>query len=267
MARIPTLKPQLRAINLRTVAPPQKVKDAYYDTPQHREWSAAVVARAGGACQECGRTGTRLFADHIVELQDGGKPDDLSNGQALCGSCHTRKTGLERRTRIGKAASWHPDWLQPATVPTTLVCGPPASGKNSYIAQHASRDDEVIDLDVIGAKLAGTTLHTWPKSVLDDALRLRNRRIAQLSYPSARRKWPAAWVIVSEPLAEKRAWWDRVLKPASIVVLLTPEDECWRRVGADPERAATRAEVSEAIARWWQRYTPYRRDQAIIWAA
>ena len=36
--------------------------------------------------------GTRLFADHIVELRDGGNPFELANGQALCGSCHTIKT-------------------------------------------------------------------------------------------------------------------------------------------------------------------------------
>ena len=40
-----------------------------------------------------------MFADHIVELKDGGAPYDLNNGQCLCGSCHTRKTVAERVRR------------------------------------------------------------------------------------------------------------------------------------------------------------------------
>jgi len=51
-----------------------------------------VIARAGHCCERCGRSGVRLFADHITELRDGGNPLELANGQALCGSCHTIKT-------------------------------------------------------------------------------------------------------------------------------------------------------------------------------
>lgn len=99
MARIRTLQPVLRAVSTAAAAPPPKVKDPHYYRPEHREWSRAVVARAGHACQGCGRTGTRLFADHIIELQDGGAPFDAANGQALCGSCHTRKTAAARAAR------------------------------------------------------------------------------------------------------------------------------------------------------------------------
>lgn len=74
----------------------------HYQTNDHREWSRIVIARARGMCQRpgCGRVGVRLFADHIIELKDGGKPFDLSNGQALCGSCHTTKTARARAERM-----------------------------------------------------------------------------------------------------------------------------------------------------------------------
>lgn len=42
----------------------------------------------------------RLFADHIVELKDGGAPFDVANGQALCGAHHTLKTAAERQKRM-----------------------------------------------------------------------------------------------------------------------------------------------------------------------
>lgn len=95
-----TVGARLRPAAQRLAVPP-KVVDPHYQSDEHKAWRAAVIRRAGGRCQApgCGRTGERLFADHIVELKDGGAPFDLSNGQALCGGCHTAKTARARKAR------------------------------------------------------------------------------------------------------------------------------------------------------------------------
>ena len=79
---------------------PDKVADPHYLTPAHRAWRAAVITAAAHRCQTCGRTNTRLFADHIRELQDGGAALDPANGQALCGRCHALKTANARARRM-----------------------------------------------------------------------------------------------------------------------------------------------------------------------
>lgn len=99
MARLPAQRPRLGALDTRTARAMPKQAAAHYLTPEHRAWRTAVLARAGGCCQACARSGVRLFADHVVEMQDGGAPLDLSNGQALCGACHTRKTAAARAAR------------------------------------------------------------------------------------------------------------------------------------------------------------------------
>ena len=104
MARLATIQPRLRTLDQRPAQEPPKVADSHYGTPEHRQWRAAVIARAGGRCQdpECqtpNRTVIRLFADHIVELRDGGAATDVRNGMARCGSCHTLKTNAERAKR------------------------------------------------------------------------------------------------------------------------------------------------------------------------
>jgi len=43
-----------------------------------------------------------LFADHVIEIQDGGALLDQGNLEALCGSCHTAKTASEREKRMAK---------------------------------------------------------------------------------------------------------------------------------------------------------------------
>ena len=100
-AKLSFVAPRLSTLDTRTAQPPPKVADPELLTPEHRRWRAEVIRRAGGMCQGkgCGRTGVRLFADHIVERQDGGARLDPANGQAMCQSCHGKKTVRERAKR------------------------------------------------------------------------------------------------------------------------------------------------------------------------
>jgi 5-methylcytosine-specific restriction protein A len=96
------LKPSIPTLSGRTVAVEPIASDPIYRTAKHSSWSQEILKNAGYRCERCGRTSreTRLIADHIVELKDGG---DYSpgNGMALCGSCHTRKTNQAKRLRYG----------------------------------------------------------------------------------------------------------------------------------------------------------------------
>lgn len=93
---------RLADTSIARVAP--KVAAPIYSTPEYERWRAAVIKRANGRCQDAhcrkvDRRASRLFADHVVELKDGGAPFDVNNGLARCGSCHTRKTAAARAAR------------------------------------------------------------------------------------------------------------------------------------------------------------------------
>ncbi|WP_271180680.1 HNH endonuclease signature motif containing protein [Ancylobacter defluvii] len=83
-----------------------KQVDAHYETPEHRAWAKAVVARAGGRCQWEGCTRAapahRMIADHIVEIKDGGAKLDLANGQCLCVQHNTLKGTQARAARMAR---------------------------------------------------------------------------------------------------------------------------------------------------------------------
>jgi len=75
-----------------------------YSTPEYAEWRAAVVTRDGGRCVDPNcrgphYPGQRVYADHIVEVKDGGAAFDISNGITRCASSHTFKTNRERAKR------------------------------------------------------------------------------------------------------------------------------------------------------------------------
>lgn len=99
--RLPSIRSPIGRLTGRTVELPPKQRADHYATPEHLAWRRAIIARAGGMCERCGRANVRLFADHVRELRDGGDPLDLANGQALCGRCHTEKTNTARANRYG----------------------------------------------------------------------------------------------------------------------------------------------------------------------
>lgn len=104
---IPIAKLGIKTSSFRALKPPAKRADSIYQSPEHKAWRKGVIDRAGARCEaidgdkRCPKTAPehRLFADHIIELKDGGRPFDLSNGQCLCGSHHTSKTAAARAAR------------------------------------------------------------------------------------------------------------------------------------------------------------------------
>jgi hypothetical protein len=111
MARLGLMGHRVATLDTRRVQPPPKTVAPLYQTPEYREWQGKVIARAGGRCEavdngkRCWKAQprNRMFADHVIEVTDGGAPFDVSNGQCLCGSHHTAKTARARAARHGAA--------------------------------------------------------------------------------------------------------------------------------------------------------------------
>ncbi|GEN61698.1 HNH endonuclease signature motif containing protein [Acetobacter nitrogenifigens] len=98
-ARLRCVGALVRSIDTRIAVPPPKRADAFYLSKPWRDLMRRLIEKRGRSCEKCGRTGTRLFGDHVHELKDGGAPLDPSNVQLLCGSCHTTKTARARAIR------------------------------------------------------------------------------------------------------------------------------------------------------------------------
>lgn len=53
-------------------------------------------------CAEFNIVTPATVVDHIIEISDGGKADDINNLQSLCRACHNRKTAKEAVKRRKK---------------------------------------------------------------------------------------------------------------------------------------------------------------------
>ena len=226
-------------------------------------WKAArreVLLRDGYQCQACGAVvhGKAAHVDHIVPKSKGGS-DLASNLQVLCRECHSKKTVREQNGEA-RPEKWtlHPKWMPRACIPVTLVCGPPASGKSTYVEQHKGERDLVIDLDVIASEMAGTTLHAWGIKWLGAAVRKRNEVLANLHKEDAK-CYPMAWLIAAEPEAENRQWWVDKLGVSRVVVVETGAAKCEARMMTDEERSSR---CGGALT-WWKNYTPRIGDEVV----
>jgi len=102
-------RPLARTLNSGVLRPQLKQADPIYRAQQYEAWRKAVVSRAHNRCEavdngrRCSKASPahRMFADHVIELSDGGAPFDPSNGQCLCGAHHTVKTLMIRAKRWG----------------------------------------------------------------------------------------------------------------------------------------------------------------------
>jgi hypothetical protein len=105
-----TLCPRLGTLYTRTERPPARnwedrkasePRQGFYQSPEWRALRDRVTRQRGKRYEDCGRTGTRIYCDHVVELQDGGAGLDETNIRLRYGSCHTRKTADARARRFG----------------------------------------------------------------------------------------------------------------------------------------------------------------------
>lgn len=116
----------------------------------------------------------------------------------------------------------------------------------------------VIDLDVIASEMAGTTLHAWGIKWLGGAVRKRNKILANLHKPEAKRH-SMAWLIATEPKAEDRQWWVDKLGVSHVVVVETDAATCEARMVTDAERSSR----CGAASSWWTNYTRRPGDECV----
>jgi 5-methylcytosine-specific restriction endonuclease McrA len=228
----------------------------WYKTARWQKLRLMVLARDGYVCH---RTGVALIGkhpapnspvvDHIVPHEgDEALFWSPANLQSVSKEYHDGvKKAFERRH---DRAALYPEWLKPSLIPLTIVCGPPCSGKSTYVRDRAGDSDMIIDLDMIAHEISGEPLHGWSRDRwLNAAIFRRNDLLGDLSRPG---RSSAAWFIVGAEKSRHRQWWQDKLAPMSVIVLETSEPDCIDRAKSDDSRIDKT--TADAIVRWWFNY-------------
>jgi 5-methylcytosine-specific restriction protein A len=213
------------------------------------EWdhSRDIFISENPLCAECKKQGRLVQAKEVDHITPHRGDDELfwdqANWQSLCSTCHKQKTARENGG-IGTSVKA----VRPNT-PVTVVCGPPAAGKTTYVMQRMKRGDLVIDLDRIFHALTGLPLYDNPKQLLPFVAECRDAILARLLRPHHLRH---VWIITSSPKASVR---EQLTKQygATVLMLVPSEADCIKRSNQDSQRIDKKSSEN-LIREWFQQF-------------
>jgi 5-methylcytosine-specific restriction protein A len=141
-----------------------------------------------------------------------------------------------------------PELLPKPTCKVWLICGPPASGKSTYVRANAGKGDIVIDMDAIARE------YGMGRERLSEATAIllldRNERLAALATEPPT---TTAWVIMGGASQELRQWWCSALGVESecMILLVPPQEELYRRIMGDSDRRSVQHLHRSLVDKWF----------------
>lgn len=220
-----------------------------------KEWKKVrwnALARNNFLCQRCfkmNRIKSAELVHHITTIKlDWERRLDINNLEPLCNECHKVIHDIE----------FYPEYLQPSLIPITTICGPPGSGKSTYVNNVKGSNDLVIDLDVIISELNGQPLYVDREKWFDTAIYIRNKILYQLSIS---KKYDKCWFILSGSRLKDREFFKDKLKVKDVIVFEVEPSECLRRIKADSRRVGMTGYFNDIVKSWWKSYERNETDK------
>lgn len=141
-----------------------------------------------------------------------------------------------------------------------VVCGPPGSGKTTWVRERMRWGDVVVDVDALFAAVTGLPWYEKPDALVPLVLELAESAVAWMRTNSDR--YVNGFVITGGATRRERERWASRVVVAELVMLAVPPDECLRRIAADPRRGTGTVEGwREIVERWWREYERVTNDE------
>lgn len=135
----------------------------------------------------------------------------------------------------------------------TIVCGPPGSGKTTWVAKQMHWGDLVLDIDRMYEAICMQPMYEKPINLLPVILAMRDAVVAQLQRPN---RVPQAFVITTTTRHDEIAAMANKLN-ARVVVMNTPSVTCMQRVAEDKRRGAKLSQWQSLIEKWFRDWRDY----------
>ena len=208
-----------------------------------RDWGAYArgYRNENKYCVDCLKENKYVGSEEVDHIIPPDGPDDPlfwdpENHQALCKSCHSRKTAREDGGFRGKNGV------------RVIVCGPPGSGKTTYVKDHRREGDLILDLDALVAALSMLPQHHKPKALVQYGIAARDAVLELLSQQPGQ----GAWIITgTSSYSTITDLCNRF--GAKSVILKTDPSECKKRIDRQ-QRIECGIEWHRLVDEWYEQH-------------
>ena len=141
----------------------------------------------------------------------------------------------------------------------TIVAGPPAAGKSTWVKAQAESGDLVVEWEAIVGALTGEPARSQERPTRELVGAMREAAIEKLAEQVTAGDAQRTWVIIGAPTSQERQQLADRLK-ADVVLVLCEPSVGRARIEADPSRPD---EQLAALDRWWDAYEPQKGDVVV----
>lgn len=207
-------------------------------------------SKDGCLCEICSRMILNEEEIHIhhtpIELTEKNYMDTTislnpDNVKMICRDCHDKEHNRFCKGIKKKEYTRH------------IVCGPPLAGKRTYVAQHMSSGDIVVDIDKLYCAMSGMRMYDKPDNLKFNVLAIKNQIIEQIEKHYGNFK--QAWIIGTYPNCVEREQLSQRLG-AEIILLKPTKYECIARLEqCNDYRAQHKKAYTKYIEEWFEKYS------------
>jgi hypothetical protein len=181
--------------------------------------------------------------DHIRPIEQGGEVYNPNNLQFMCNFHHDKKRG--REAHITKKST------------VKIISGAPGSGKTTYVRNHVTSGDLVVDLDEVYKALSFQPLYKKPEELRDVVFRVRDRLYRAIRETNDINR---AWIIVSYPDAKRRLSLRNKVN-GSLYLVQCSKDECKKRIEKQERLGIT--DWNSVIDNWFEKFEAIEDERVI----
>lgn len=226
----------------------------FYCSEKWRTFRAMIIIERtkenGIFCERCGKRINESDKIHIhhspIELTEKNYMDvsislNPSNVQMICQACHNvvhpRGSGNKRKDHA-----------------VYIICGPPMSGKTTYVQAHMLPGDIVMDMDRLYEAISFLDRYNKPECLKYNVFHIRNCILDQIKNRYG--KYNTAWIIggYARKVERERLAYET---GADIIVMNTKKEECIQRLeNCGDYRGQHKDQYKGYIEKWFEEFVP-----------
>lgn len=236
---------------------------AFYNSKKWKDCREYIYNKYFGICAECGKPGEEVH--HIKFLTPSNINDpsislNEDNLILLCKDCHFKKhkdtnpldKSLNKKRRVTANGCYFDDDGNLVPIKKYIVYGSPASGKTTYVKEHRTVGDLVVDLDLIKEAISMEGRSSETDNLLDISLGIRDYIYKRIE--AADINTNTVWVIASLPRKKEREALASRLG-AELIYIDKSLSECLNNAYLDNKRKDKTLE-KYIIEKWFSHFEP-----------